>query len=223
MIIGNGLLAKSFKRHEKSFKNTIIFASGLANSKNINKKEFKREENLLKKFLNIKKEKLIYFSTLDIFRKKKTAYIRHKLNIEKVLKKKENILIIRLPQLIGKSKNKYTIFNFLNFNLRINKKIKIFVNYYRNFIDVQDLIFYVKKLTKKTINFKVINIYNKKSIKISYLLNTFKKEGVIKNKIFTIDKTNDNFFKRMSKFCKDENIVINKKNYYENLFKKYIK
>ena len=222
MIIGNGLVAKSFKREKKFFKNIIVFASGLANSKNINKKEFVREKKLLKKFLNIKKKKLIYFSTLDIFRKKKNAYTKHKINIENILKKKKNILIIRLPQLIGKSNNKHTIFNFLNFNLRINKKIKIFVNYYRNFIDVEDLIFYVKKLIKNKINFNIINIYNKKSIKIVSLLKIFKKKGIIKNKIFTLDKTNDNFFKNMTKFSKNKNIVINKKNYYKKLFKKYI-
>ena len=222
MIIGNGLVAKSFKKEKKFFKNIIVFASGLANSKNINKKEFVREKKLLKKFLNIKKKKLIYFSTLDIFRKKKNAYTRHKINIENILKKKKNILIIRLPQLIGKSNNKHTIFNFLNFNLRINKKIKIFVNYYRNFIDVEDLIFYVKKLIKNKINFNIINIYNKKSIKIVSLLKIYKKKGIIKNKIFTLDKTNDNFFKNMTKFSKNKNIVINKKNYYKKLFKKYI-
>ena len=222
MIIGNGLVAKSFKREKKFFKNIIVFASGLANSKNINKKEFVREKKLLKKFLNIKKKKLIYFSTLDIFIKKKNAYMKHKINIENILKKKKNILIIRLPQLIGKSNNKHTIFNFLNFNLRINKKIKIFVNYYRNFIDVEDLIFYVKKLIKNKINFNIINIYNKKSIKIVSLLKIFKKQGIIKNKIFTLDKTNDNFFKNMTKFSRNKNIVINKKNYYKKLFKKYI-
>jgi len=222
VIIGNGLVAKSFKREKKFFKNIIVFASGLANSKNINNKEFDREKKLLKKFLNIKKKKLIYFSTLDIFRKKKNAYMKHKINIENILKKKKNILIIRLPQLIGKSNNNHTIFNFLNFNLRINKKIKIFVNYYRNFIDVEDLIFYVKKLIKNKINFNIINIYNKKSIKIVSLLKIFKKQGIIKNKIFTLDKTNDNFFKNMTKFSRNKNIVINKKNYYKKLFKKYI-
>lgn len=221
MIIGNGLVANSFKKNKNFFKNTIIFASGLANSQNKNQSEFTREKKLLKKFL-LTKKKLIYFSTLDVFRKKKTAYIKHKINVENVLKKNKNILIIRLPQLIGKSNNKYTIFNFLNFNLRINKSIRIFVNYYRNFIDVNDLVFHVKKLNKKKINFKIINIYNKRSIKINYLLKIFKNEGVIKNKIIKFDKTNDFFFKKMSKFRNNKYIVISKKNYYKKLFKKYI-
>lgn len=221
MIIGNGLLAKSFKKYRKSFTDVIIFASGLANSKNTNQKEFLREKKLLKKFFNNEK-KLIYFSTLDVLRKKKTAYIMHKLNIEKILKKK-NTLIIRLPQLIGKSNNRNTIFNFLNFNLRINKKIKIFINYYRNFIDVEDLIFYVKKFKKELLKHKIVHIFNKKSIKISYLLHFFKKVGIVKNKNYTIDKTNDFFYKKVKKFSKNKNMIIYKKNYYQGIFKKYIK
>ena len=34
MIIGNGLIAKSFKKKKNYFKNVIIFASGVSNSKN---------------------------------------------------------------------------------------------------------------------------------------------------------------------------------------------
>lgn len=77
-------------------------------------------------------------------------------------------------------------------------------------------------MIKNKINFKIINIYNKNSIKIVSLIKIFKKEGIIKNKIFTLDKTNDNFFKNMKKFSKNKNIVINEKNYYKKLFKKYI-
>ena len=32
MIIGNGLIAKSFKKEKNYFKNVIIFASGVSNS-----------------------------------------------------------------------------------------------------------------------------------------------------------------------------------------------
>ena len=45
MIIGNGLIARSFKNEKNYFKNVIIFASGVANSKNANLKEFQREKN----------------------------------------------------------------------------------------------------------------------------------------------------------------------------------
>jgi hypothetical protein len=60
MIIGNGLIAKSFKKKKNYFKNVIIFASGVSNSKNTNLKEFKREEKLVKKLLKKKKKNYIF-------------------------------------------------------------------------------------------------------------------------------------------------------------------
>ena len=62
MIIGNGQIAKEFKKKKSLFKNEIIFASGNANSKNKKEIEFKREINLLKSTLKeYKKKKIILF------------------------------------------------------------------------------------------------------------------------------------------------------------------
>ena len=47
MIIGRGLIASLFK--ENDYKNTIFFASGVSNSLEDNPQEFLREENLIKK------------------------------------------------------------------------------------------------------------------------------------------------------------------------------
>lgn len=223
MIIGNGLVARAFKNEKNYFKNVIIFASGVANSKNANLKEFQREKKLLKKLLQKEKtKKFIYFSTLDIFRKIKTPYINHKIKIEKLLIKEKNVLIIRLPQLIGNSKNKFTLFNFLKQNLKKNKKIIIYKNFYRNFLDVDDLVKSVKKLKLKKNKFNKLNLFHKKSIQIDEVLNFFNKKKVIKNKIFKISNDKDLYYFNMSKFYKDKYIEIKKQNYYPKLFKKYI-
>lgn len=223
MIIGNGLIAKSFKKEKNYFKNVIIFASGVSNSKNINFKEFKREKKLVIKLLKKKKNKIfIYFSSLDIFRKIKTPYINHKINLEKLLIKEKNVLIIRLPQLIGNSKNKYTLFNFLKQNLKKNKKIIIYKNFYRNFVDVEDVVKSIKKLKLKIKKFNKLNLFNKKSIKISEIVNFFVNHKIIKNKIFKFNYSQDLHYYKMSKFYKDKYIEINKKNYYSKVFKKYI-
>ena len=223
MIIGNGLIAKSFKKEKNYFKNVIIFASGVSNSKNTNFKDFQREKKLVKNFLKKKKEKkFIYFSTLDIFRNKKTPYINHKINLEKLLIKEKNVLIVRLPQLVGFSKNKHTLFNYLKTNLKNNKKIIIFKKFYRNFIDVDDLVKSIKKLKLKKIEFSILNIFNKKSIQIKEVYNFFNKKKIIKNNIFKFKNKKDLYYLNMSKFYKDKYIEINKKNYYPKLFKKYI-
>jgi hypothetical protein len=80
----------------------------------------------------------------------------------------------------------------------------------------------IKKLKLKINEFNKLNIFNKKSIKISELLNYFKKHKIIKNKIFKFNYDQDLFYYKMSEFYKDKYIEINKKNYYPKLFKKYI-
>ena len=51
MIVGNGLIAKSFLKKYGKDNNIIIFASGVSNSKETNPDNFKREEDLLVSFL----------------------------------------------------------------------------------------------------------------------------------------------------------------------------
>ena len=47
MIVGGGLIANAFKKHAFD-ENIIVFASGVANSKQLTKEDCERELNLLK-------------------------------------------------------------------------------------------------------------------------------------------------------------------------------
>ena len=223
MIVGNGQIAKAFKKRKNSYSKDVIFASGLANSQNKKDSEFKREINLLKKTLDKNKQKrMFYFSTLDVLRKKKSKYINHKKNIEKFLKKRENVTIIRLPQVISNSKNKFTIFNYLKINLKNNNGIKVYQNYYRNFIDVAEIPLLVNKIKKNNKTLNIINVFCNKSVKISYLVSLIIKRYKIKMINFDKDFARDDFYKNLKKFQKENYFRINKKNYLKNLLKKYL-
>ena len=223
MIIGNGQIARAFKRKKILFKNEIIFASGYANSKNQKKIEFKREIDLLQNILKKnKKKKLFYFSTLDVLRKKNSQYIDHKKNIEKILKKNKNAFILRLPQVIGISKNKHTVFNFLKINIKKTINIIVNQNFYRNFIDSNDIPLIVKKIKNSNKALKIVNIFCNKSIKISYLVELMIAQYKLENTKFKRNFTKDDFYKDIRKFKKENFFVINKKNYYQNLLKKYL-
>ena len=82
MVLGNGLVANGFEIYKEN-DNVIIFASGVSNSGEKRKKEFKRELTLLKN-IKIDNEVLIYFSTCSIFDKtlKNSLYVLHKKEIE---------------------------------------------------------------------------------------------------------------------------------------------
>ena len=65
MVIGNGLLAKSFSKY-KDDDQVIIFASGVSNSKEVNPEAFMREMDLLRSITN-KDALLVYFSTCSVY------------------------------------------------------------------------------------------------------------------------------------------------------------
>lgn len=96
MIIGNGVISKSVKDH----KDFVFFASGASNSSATNDKDFNREKILLKNILKKQNKPIIYFSTITVFQKNQTPYIKHKIEMEKLLNEKSNI-IFRLPNILS--------------------------------------------------------------------------------------------------------------------------
>jgi hypothetical protein len=80
MVVGNGLIAKSFTMFNGE-KNIVIFASGVSDSKCIEVSEFERERNLLLSMDRTKK--IVYFSTYSISDgSEKNEYIKHKIHME---------------------------------------------------------------------------------------------------------------------------------------------
>jgi len=64
MVVGNGLLANTFKSYSDN-EDVIIFASGVSNSGCVDPEQFKRESNLVAKYKTSKKL-FVYFSTSSI-------------------------------------------------------------------------------------------------------------------------------------------------------------
>ena len=168
-IVGNGFIAKNFlKIKNKLIKsNVILYAAGISDSKTINKKEFVREFSRIKFCLSRldKKKLFIYISSFTIFdpTRNKSPYIKNKIKIEKYLKKKKiNYLIVRFPEVIGNSKNKKTLINFIFNKIKKNKKFDLWKNSLRNIVDINDCVKIVKKIIiSKNIKKKSINLISK--------------------------------------------------------------
>ena len=64
-IIGSGFIAARFKKYHKFLKKKkiIIYAAGISNSLEVNKKNLEREVLKIKNFIHNNKKKLIYIST----------------------------------------------------------------------------------------------------------------------------------------------------------------
>ena len=160
MIIGNGLIAQSFKPHFDNYQgSTILFASGVSNSKLTLESEYLREKTLLQKVLQQGKL-LIYFSTCSIFDPtlQDSRYIQHKLEMESLIEKNENYLIIRLPNVVGRKGNPNTMFNFfINQIIRCNH-IEVAQNATRYIIDVDDVAYWTMELIKDGFHNHSINL-----------------------------------------------------------------
>jgi nucleoside-diphosphate-sugar epimerase len=232
-IIGNGFIAYNFKKIKKEIKNSnyIIYTSGISNSQIQSKKELKRE---IKKFILFTKKyylkKIIYISTTSIGDKSrnKSLYVKNKIKIEKIIKKKfKNYIILRLPEIIGISKNKFTLINFFYNNIKQVNHFKVFKNVKRNILDIEDVILILKKIiTIKKIKKEVITLsckffYNPIDI-VKIFEKKLKKKAVyslinVKKQYWSLNTIN---YKKNSKYIKLAGITFSK-NYLSKTINKY--
>ena len=143
-IIGSGLIASAFRDQDLG-ENITCFASGVSNSSELRESEFIRESDLLNYWLD-RSQKLIYFSTCSVDDKtlKNSLYVSHKIKMENLVLSRSENLVIRLPQVVGKCKNKHTLTNFIASKILHKESYDLYEGVLRNLIDIVDVV----KLTK---------------------------------------------------------------------------
>jgi len=220
-IIGSGFIASGFKKHLNFIKknNIIIYAAGISNSLEVRRKKLNIEISRLKKFIQDNKKKLVYISTYSVNdnSRKNKLYVKNKIKIEKIIKSNNNdYIIIRLPEIIGKSKNPNTLTNFFYNNLIKNKPFKVFKNSRRNLLDIDDAIKNCLKIIKinKKKN-KIINLLNRRFYTPLQIVSSFEK--ILKKKgIYEFNDTKLRKWKLKSNF-----FFSSKNNYLIKTLKKY--
>jgi len=190
MIIGNGLMANAFKPYYEKEKNLIIFASGVSNSKKNLDLEFQREKYMLLEALKYKK-KIVYFSTCSIYDHElmNSDYVLHKIKMEEIIKSSQKYAIFRLPQVVGKTKNKSILTNFIFNNILSKSHFEAWIGAERNLIDVEDVALIANDLIKSSLaNECIINIAATQSISVMQLIVIFEKIIGVKANYKLIDK-----------------------------------
>ena len=228
-IVGKGFLAQNLNKIKKDILNSgyIIYAAGISNSKTNAKKELNREFDSIKSFSRkIKNEKFIYISTADILDnlKKKNKYVANKVKIEKFVKNNfKHFIIIRLPQIIGKSKNKKTLVNFFYTNIKNKKKFILFKNIKRNILDIKDVLIMIKIILKNKIKNKIIVLSNKYFVRPLEIVNIFEKK-LNKKAVFTVKNSPKQVwrlnYKRNLRYTKPLNLRFDR-NYLLKAINKY--
>ena len=161
MIIGNGLIASSIQYSDDH--NYVFFASGVSNSSTINELEFEREFKMINELLLKYDTKIfVYFSSCYVSNNnsKLTPYYTHKLKMEEYISNNhKNFLILRLPQVIGKSNNNNTLINNFLYKANSNEIINLQKFSNRYFIDILDISIIIKKLVHLKIINEILDIF----------------------------------------------------------------
>lgn len=141
MILGNGLIGNSLKKGLRDHEDLLVFASGVSNSKEQREDEYLRELELLKhSIVTYRDKRLIYFSSCSIVAANSSRYNDHKKTVEQFIKDNlENYLILRLPNIVGRSNNRTQLLNYFYNSLINQDKVVVNTDCIRHLIDVEDL------------------------------------------------------------------------------------
>lgn len=219
MIIGRGLIATAFTNSLFDTPPYVVFASGVSNSTESDPKAYARELALLDTYLT-KNTTLIYFSTTSIFdpTKASSLYIQHKLRIEnRIREQADSYIIVRLPILVGRTPNPYTLINFLVNAIREKRPVELHTKACRHILDIDDLVPTLLPFSHDVSIRHTVNIPGSEKITVPELItklqDVLNEEGV--------------FTWQDSGACYDipdgaeETIYIGEENYVDNVLAKY--
>jgi nucleoside-diphosphate-sugar epimerase len=153
MIVGSGLMARVFRSAFEVGRNDVmVYAAGVSNSACTDTREFAREHARLSQALATaqKVETFIYFSTCSVADPEAvgTPYVRHKLAMEEMVRRHSGHLVLRLPQVVGRTPNPHTLLNYLYARISRGERFVIWGRARRNIIDVEDVAMIVKFLVQ---------------------------------------------------------------------------
>ncbi len=138
MIIGNGLLASAFDLQQVRNLGATVFASGVSNSNEGNPQAFLREDELLTRHLEASSGPFVYFSTCSIDDPDKGSghYAQHKASMEDKVRARAETLILRLPQVVGRTSNPNTLTNYIAQHLADGSELTVWAGAIRCLVDV---------------------------------------------------------------------------------------
>ncbi|HET6244685.1 MAG: NAD(P)-dependent oxidoreductase [Bacteroidetes bacterium] len=223
-IVGKGLIANAF--FHLNNKGVIIFASGVSNSKSVIEEEYVKEKELLLHTIkqNPAFTMLVYFSTYSINDPEaaKTRYVRHKLEMEELIKQKlSKYLIIRTGNVVGKTTNPYTIMNFVYSKIVEKQTFELWSGAIRNVLDIEHLFQMVKYLLEKGIVNKTLYLVNPIDYKMTEIVHVFEKVLKLQAQLVNVNKgCHFNYERNLSNEL-FEILNISSENYLTKLIEKY--
>lgn len=228
MIVGNGMIATAFESlHYGKNDNVVIFASGVSNSKEIDTSEFAKEKELLTQHLiQNTNRKFIYFSTCSIYDATlaDSPYVKHKKDMEELIKNhSNNFVIFRLSQVVGKTKNRNLIVNFIYYKMLEDQLITVWKGSKRNLIDINDVVKIVHSIIERDL-FKnsIVNVASAHNVDVLDIVAQL--ESILHKKAqVTLQNRNSSYdinIDEIAPLVKELGINFSQE-YYKEILKKY--
>lgn len=144
MLTGSGFLASAFAREFALREDVCIYAAGVSNSNCTDAQEFARERQRLQDALRrtMHVDAFVYFGTCSAAdpEARNTPYVRHKLEMEQLALEHPRGLILRLPQVAGRTPNPHTLLNYLYARIARSESFNLWSRARRNIIDIDDVV-----------------------------------------------------------------------------------
>lgn len=122
---------------------TTILTEGVSNSSCTSPLEFAREAERLTNVLACcsANTRFVYFGTCSVADPdaRHTPYVEHKLAMEALVSSHRNSTIFRLPQVVGRTPNPHTLFNYLYARIARSERITVWQNAKRYLIHENDM------------------------------------------------------------------------------------
>ena len=140
MIVGSGLVARAFAQRYAEDDSTIIFASGVSNSNETDPEAFAREGSMITGYKAEGQKRLVYFGSSNVVNAKEhSAYFQHKRAMEALVIGSGRGTVLRLPQVVGRTRNPNTLTNFLRDCILQERQLTLWTRAQRNLIDIDDV------------------------------------------------------------------------------------
>lgn len=150
MIVGSGLLARAFGPAYSGRPDICIYAAGVSNSNCKDEHEFGRERKRVGDALNQNQraDAFVYFGTCSTYDPQisSSPYVQHKMAMERMVRAHPRHIVLRLPQIAGKTPNPHTLLNYLYARISRSEAFNIWGGAKRNIIDVDDVVTVARQL-----------------------------------------------------------------------------
>lgn len=178
MIVGTGLLAQAFQSRYANNDEVVIFASGVSNSLESDASAFAKEQTLLTEILASDRRRVVYFGSCGVVNQEEllSPYMQHKQDMERLVTEYPGGLVLRLPQVVGKTSNPNTLTNFIRDRILSGIAFTIWGRAERNLIDIDDIVAIGSvAIDSRTLNSQPINIAADHSILVLEIVDIFER------------------------------------------------